>query len=352
MLEVLLWLGRFDLDGKQITNRRLCSLFENKRMPLRNVDRVVYEGDPRGYPNPTNKTHRLSIILAAGERDGADEVELQIETDADVQKAASYLSSCFVSDFSVYGHLRAPPKNAIISAPALIDEIGFRNCSFANGDEDSLGETLGGSTFRCLVLVDSSIPVWQIDDNRLDMLRTCGCNELHVCPSDTEPYDDDEKLKVTEEGIVSYCFALDGGLAMPEKRYLKITWVNITPAFFKKVVEASKSSQLTCDVELRLDHLPFDVSNLDVGVQPSRYQEYDRYAWMEYMHHVRYNIADHGNGIRLLVHFKSEDGRLWNAIVRHGKKDHEEFFEPKPDVEEPHEDYCLEAHDFFDEVWN
>lgn len=49
MLEVLLWLDRFDLDGPQITTRRLRSLVENKRMPLRKVGRVDYHGEPSGY---------------------------------------------------------------------------------------------------------------------------------------------------------------------------------------------------------------------------------------------------------------------------------------------------------------
>lgn len=44
----------------------------------------------------------------------------------------------------------------------------------------------------------------------------------------------------------------------------------------------------------------FDVSNLDVGVSPWRYQEYDRDGATQ-MHNVRYDTADHGNGMRLLV---------------------------------------------------
>ncbi|KAH7703611.1 hypothetical protein AAVH_29212, partial [Aphelenchoides avenae] len=113
------------------------------------------------------------------------------------------------------------------------------------------------------------------------------------------PYDDDQNFKVTEEGILSYCFTLDDNLPVPQKRYLGITWVNITPAFFKKVVVASKNPQLTCDVELCLNHLRFDVGNLDVGVPPRRYEDYDQYA-ETYEHNVRYSIADHGNGVRLL----------------------------------------------------
>lgn len=58
--------------------------------------------------------------------------------------------------------------------------------------------------------------------------------------------------------------------------------------------------QLTCDVELRLDGLQFEVESLDLGVQPSRSTEYDEEIDAD-VHHVRYSFADLGKGIRLLV---------------------------------------------------
>ncbi|KAH7709604.1 hypothetical protein AAVH_23118 [Aphelenchoides avenae] len=149
-----------------------------------------------------------------------------------------------------------------------------------------------------------------------------------------ESDDDTEYFKLTEEGILGYCFTLDDGLPVPKARILRITWPTITPAFFKKVVEASKASQLTCDVELSLGNVRFDVGNLGIGVPPTSYEEYDEY-FETYERNVRYNIADHGNGIRLLIHFKSGDGEEWEVIVRHGKKEHEEFFEPAPEEEDP-----------------
>lgn len=57
---------------------------------------------------------------------------------------------------------------------------------------------------------------------------------------------------------------------------------------------------MTCDVELCLHRLPFGVSDLDVGVLPSRFQEDDPFE-DSVTHHVHYNIADHGNGVRLVV---------------------------------------------------
>ncbi|KAH7694181.1 hypothetical protein AAVH_38778, partial [Aphelenchoides avenae] len=143
------------------------------------------------------------------------------------------------------------------------------------------------------------LSVWQIDDELLERIRLCGCNETIVYPDDAELPDWDEKFPLTEEGILSYCFTLDDDLPVPQKRALRVTWTIITPAFFKKLVKASKSSQLTCDVELRLDHLRFDVGNLDVGLLPSRGYEYSRYEHAD-VQTVRYNIDDHGNGIRLL----------------------------------------------------
>lgn len=81
-----------------------------------------------------------------------------LETDADVQKAVAYLSTCFVSEFNVYEHREVLPKNAIIAAPALIQDLCFRNCSFDKGEEDTLSETLKGSAFRSLSLVYSDNP--------------------------------------------------------------------------------------------------------------------------------------------------------------------------------------------------
>ncbi|KAH7673124.1 hypothetical protein AAVH_42397, partial [Aphelenchoides avenae] len=240
-------------------------------------------------------------------------------TDADAKKAALYLSSCYVCDFNVYWHRQALPRSEIIAAPALIRQLDFRYCNFDKDKKDvkkdSLGETLGGSTFRCLAIFSSSIPGWQIDDTRLELLRLNGCNEIHLCQDSTTQF------KVTEEGILSYCFTLDVGLPVPESRFLRLTWT-----------KASKNSQLTCDVELCVEHL--HVANLDanVGVQPSRSREYDRMADAN-LTNVRYNIDDHGNGIRLLLHFKSADSKEWEVVARHGKKEHDEFFVPAPDNE-------------------
>ncbi|KAH7707629.1 hypothetical protein AAVH_25139 [Aphelenchoides avenae] len=283
MLEVLLWLDRFDLDDNQITTRRLCSLVENKQMPLRKVERVEYCGDERRYWDPLAKNSTLSIVLEEHEKDS-----VALDTDKDARTAASFLSSCFVRYFDVYAHRSAFPKHAIIGARALIDELDFRYCDFDNGAEDTLSDTLSGSTFRNLSFVYSSVPAWQIDDKLLKSLRLRGCNELHIEDSDdVEPYDETTRYN------------------------------------------ASKNSHLMCNVELRLEHLRFDVSNLDVGVSPSRCQEYDADG-VAHMDHVRYIIADHGNGVRLLIHFKSKGAEEWEVIVRHAKKDQDEFFGPKP----------------------
>ncbi|KAH7687896.1 hypothetical protein AAVH_40551, partial [Aphelenchoides avenae] len=328
MLEVLLWLDRFDLDGKEITTRCLRSLIENKQMPLRTVARVEYDGEPRRDPmGRTGKRNTLSIRLEEGDKDGPAQVELKIETDTDAQKAALYLSSCFVSGFAVYGHREVLPKNAIIAAPPLIRQLEFLFCRFAIGNADTLNDTLNGGTFQELCLVYSSLPARQIDDKRLESFRRRGCNTIQLRQ---DVMHDRGKFPVTEEGILDYCFALDAVVPMPGRRSMEITSVNITPAFFKKVVEASKNSQLTCDVELCLDELHFDVGNLDLGVPPTRSSEYDR-DLEAHVHHVRYNFADHGNGIRLLIHFQCDEiDDEWEVTICHGKKDHEEFFEPQP----------------------
>lgn len=77
MLQVLLWLDRFDLDGKQITSRRFRSLVENKQMPLRKVDRVEYDGNAHVYSDaPDKKSFRLKIDETA--RHVPANVEFQI----------------------------------------------------------------------------------------------------------------------------------------------------------------------------------------------------------------------------------------------------------------------------------
>ncbi|KAH7693004.1 hypothetical protein AAVH_39966, partial [Aphelenchoides avenae] len=217
----------------------------------------------------------VRIHLKEGERDRLAEVELKIETDEDALKAASYLSTCFVSKLYMYGHCDVLPKNAIIASPPLIGELGFRFSKFNHGNEDALSETLDGSTFRSLLLFFSTIPAWQIDDKRLKSLRLRGCNEIYVRQFHAEPEHDDEIFKVTEEGILSYCFTLDAELTAPNRRSLRITWSKITPAFFRKVVEASKVSPLTSDVEISLQNLRFEVGNLDLGVVPTHSREYD-----------------------------------------------------------------------------
>ncbi|KAH7709095.1 hypothetical protein AAVH_23646 [Aphelenchoides avenae] len=242
MLQALLWLDRFDLDNKQKTAR------------------LAYRGDY--FPRSTTK---LSIFLEEGE--WHPQLELWIETDADAQKAAAYLSSCFVRHFWVHSHYDVLPRNAIIAAPALIRELQFERCHFNKGEGDTLSEMITGSTFQFLELSRSHVPAWQIDNKRLETLQLRGCNG--ICVRD-QP--DNEKFTVTEEEILSYCFTPRNGDS-PERRFLRISWPSaITPAFFKKAVEASKNSQLTCDVELCLQHLRFDVGNLDLGVLPSRSQ--------------------------------------------------------------------------------
>ncbi|KAH7707038.1 hypothetical protein AAVH_25736 [Aphelenchoides avenae] len=322
MLEVLRWLDRFDLDGKQITSRRLRSLVENNQMPLRKVSNVFYSGQ---YGEP-----RLQIFLNFGDH-GRPTAELTCETDAGVQKAAAYLSSCFVRHFRVEDYKRTLPRNAVIAAPPLIHDLEIRGCDFDKGEEDTLSATLTGSTFQGLSLVVNSIPAWQIDDKRLESLRRRGCSEIWLF---NRLHGDESKYEVTEEGILNYCFTSDDDLPVPSGRRLGINCSTITPVFFKKLVEASKNSRLTCDVELRLQHLRFDVSNLDVGVLPSRCQE-------AHEQHVRYNFADHGNGRRLLMHFESWDGVKWEAV----EEDDDEEEEEDDEVEEDEDDHEEEEED-------
>ncbi|KAH7712951.1 hypothetical protein AAVH_19702, partial [Aphelenchoides avenae] len=87
-------------------------------------------------------------------------------------------------------------------------------------------------------------------------------------------------------------------------------------------------------------HLRFDVRNLDIGVPPTRRQPDDDFMFGSDLYAVRYDIADHGNGTRLSIHFKSEDGEEREVAIRHGKTEHEEFFEPTEEEEE------------FDEHWH
>ncbi|KAH7710686.1 hypothetical protein AAVH_22022 [Aphelenchoides avenae] len=196
MLEVLLWLDRFDLDGKQATTRRLSSLVENRQMPLRKVHRVEYNGEWRNFNVPPCKSS-LSIFFRESY---SAEIEIRIETDADAQKVVSYVSSCFVRYFGVFGHRDALPKNAIIAAPPLILKLEFRLCNFDDGEEDTLVGMLDGSTFQSLKLdrIYSSTPGPQIVDKRMEWLRLRGCNELHIVPYHVEPGDGGEKFKVSE----------------------------------------------------------------------------------------------------------------------------------------------------------
>ncbi|KAH7711004.1 hypothetical protein AAVH_21690 [Aphelenchoides avenae] len=330
MLEVLLWLDRYDLDGKQITSRRLRSLVENNQMPLRRVLGVNYYQPCTVYPV-------LSIDVQVDEEDEPHEMDLDLETDADVQKAVSFLSSCFVPNYSIYGHhartlYACPDRRAIITAPALTRELTLQRCDFEGAAEDGLSLTLQGIAFQRLSLLFSPIPGWQVTDVLLESLRLRGCNEFYENSYNTNT---DEKSEVTEEGILSYLFTLDDKSPMPDWRFVRIECVNITPAFFKKLVQASKNSQHTCDVQLWLYRLRFDVSNMDVGVPPT--PSLASRSRPEY----RYNIADHGNGIRLVIHFtsyESYDGAKWDVIVRHGKKHREQpylnYFKPEPEEEQ------------------
>lgn len=80
LLEVLLWLDRFDLDGQQITTKNFCSLAVLDAMPLRKVDLVAYESVERvlyrpGTPGFPGKRNTLSIRL---EENSTAIVELHI----------------------------------------------------------------------------------------------------------------------------------------------------------------------------------------------------------------------------------------------------------------------------------
>lgn len=123
----------------------------------------------------------------------------------------------------------------------------------------------------------------------------------------------DEKFHVTEEGILSYCFPTDGCTLTPERRLFETTWAPVTPSFFTKLtgvpcysrwakweIQASKNSRFLGNVELRLEYLRFDVRNLLLGVLPSQSQE-DAENVAVPMNIVRYDIPNHGNGVRLLV---------------------------------------------------
>ncbi|KAH7697123.1 hypothetical protein AAVH_13525 [Aphelenchoides avenae] len=274
----------------------------------------------------------LTIEPEFDEEDEPYEVNLHIETD--MRKAVSYLSSCYVPSFVVLeldGRTlyECPIHRAIITASGRICTLKLQECHFDSDGENTLSETLRVCNFQRVSLLYSPIPAWQITDQLLESLRLRGCNEFY-----DESYNGnaDEKKPVTEEGILSLCFTRNDEFPTPKWRFLRIQCVNRTPAFFKKLAQASKNSQLTCDVQLWLYDLRFDVSNLDVGVKPSRSLAAENPP--EY----RYNIADHGNGIRLVIHFESYGGETCRVTVRHGKKDREErrcnFFEPEPDEEQ------------------
>lgn len=153
-----------------------CSILH--RIKYNHVQRA-FKSRPGAAGGSSNKAsaragHRMNLILTRINFVAIVTTSVRfLETDADAETAASYLSSCFVRRFSVYGHHCAFSKNAIIAAPELIRELDFCRCIFHNAAENTLGKTLDGSTFQSLSLVRSSIPGITQSRKTTRLSKTC-----------------------------------------------------------------------------------------------------------------------------------------------------------------------------------
>lgn len=165
-------------------------------------------------------------------------------TSTDVREAVSYLSSCYVPSFVVLeldGRTlyECPIHREILTASGRICTLKLQECHFDSDGENTLSETLRVCNFQRVSLLYSSVPAWQITDKLLESLRLRGCNEFY-----DESYNANvvEKKPVTEEGILRFCFTRNDEFPMPKWRFLRIECVDITPAFFKKLVQVPRVS--------------------------------------------------------------------------------------------------------------
>lgn len=312
LVAVLRWLQRFDLDGVQITNKRLRSLVENNEMPLRLLYSVIYFGD-------TGVGCMKHVLLL--EPKGQLKKQCRFDVEGGIQMTQRYLTSTFIRGFDVRDHDVALPNRRLLSAHEQhITRLELFRCNFNVGGGNALEKTLSGCRFGELVDHGTSkFQGWQLNDELLHKLCCDGCALVDFNQNTVGRY------AVTDEGILDYCFSSDLGAMKDRGRTLLLEDASVTPELPEKCIQASVESKVTGRVKL-------EISDLD-----DEYFADDHFlaAHVENLVHrseryIRYDFPDQGNGARLLIEFDHRDWACspdWTMLLRHGNVDDDAFFD-------------------------
>ncbi|KAH7715412.1 hypothetical protein AAVH_17184 [Aphelenchoides avenae] len=307
-LIILRWLHRFDLDGVQITTRRLRSLVENNEMPLRDLDTAKYIGEA-GAGDTKN------VLLL--EPEGQQKQQCPLDVEGGIDMARRYLTYTYIGILVVSDHDIALPNPQLLTAhEEHISCLSFERCNFTIGEGNALDKTLFGCRIGQLFIETSKLPGWQVNDEFLH--KTCYAGCCLVDFAGNAPLTEDELYAVTDEGILSYCFSSDLGAMKDRGRTLSVTDASITPALAKKCIQASLETKVTGRIKLAVTNIEdlLMLNGLDdnlVGISIDGNMR-------------RYDFPHQGNGKRLQIEFVWDDW-YWTMRMRRGNKDDKAFFD-------------------------
>ncbi|KAH7724333.1 hypothetical protein AAVH_08221 [Aphelenchoides avenae] len=309
LLIILRWLHRFDLDGVQITTRRLRSLVENNDMPLRCLDTVTYIGDvgPDGTKNV--------LIL---EPKGQQKEQCPLDVVGGISMARRYLTSAFIRVLVVSDHDAALPNRQLLTAyEEHISCLSFERCNFKIGAGNALEKTVCGCRFRELSVKGVKIEGWQLNNHVLRKIARAGGALVDFDGN----LPGGEKYAATDEGILDYCFSSDLGALKDRGRSLSLEVASITPALVQKCIQASAKSKVTGRVELTISNVE------DEYVRGGPLAQFRDNLFQVSPRWLVYGFTDEGNGTRLQIDFTRESPRAhWRLDMRHGNKDDKDFF--------------------------
>ncbi|KAI1699482.1 hypothetical protein DdX_17311 [Ditylenchus destructor] len=318
LLRIFQNLNRFDLDGVQICCRRFNSIVQNNaaRLHLRTINEVEYTG--------TKESQHSSEETLVAKADGNRRISIDLRKELD--RGIKSLSHSFVKIFTVIGHNRSLPDPTVLRAPGmLIYSFTFHNCDFRLAGCDALNKVVFGCKFLQLFIEHCKVPANQISDKLLQKLAASGINLLEITAN--PPINPMEKFKMSEAGIINYCFKED---IMGKPRTLALTEVSVTPMFMQKCIQACKSSTITSTAELLITNLE---ENMLAG-------EYGEFVGYDISFNPTFDLPDIREGMRVKVVMLAnnndmgptimlggDEDELYSFWLRFGKKTDKQFFD-------------------------
>ncbi|KAH7702430.1 hypothetical protein AAVH_30418, partial [Aphelenchoides avenae] len=329
-ITILRLLHRFDLDGVQITTKRLRGLVEGNVLPLRFLDTVTYIGDA----GEGGAVLAKDILLLQPNDYSRRKEQCLLDVEGGIDMARRYLTSTFIRIFVVSDHDVAMPNPQLFTAhEERINRILFERCNFNRRvrSDARASEMLVVARDDCgrLFTKNSNFPGSQVTDGLLHILCCAGCELVDFARTYTRG-----KYLVTDESILEYCFSSDLGAMKDRGHTLSLQdAASVTPELPEKCIKASLDSKVTGRVKLSVAKKDYEgtlMNSLDAFSDSfvNYVVDDDNDDTLSFTHTLRYDFPDQGTGMRLQIEMARDSlYGYWTMQMRRGNKDDKAFFD-------------------------